>query len=86
MPASTGGWVVWDRMALSPDESTLALVRFERPVADTAGVADWAIQGYLVYVESKQVGSWGQLGFARRGADIYSLVWDKDSTSIYVTF
>ena len=86
VPAPTGGWIFWDRMALSPDESTLALVRSERSETDPAGVADWAIHGYLIDVESKQLESWGQLGCARRGADIYSLVWDKDSTSIYVTF
>jgi hypothetical protein len=83
----SGGVLEGDVMALSPDESTLALVRYSSPeeAADSAGSDGSSIRSYMVDLLSGRVDSWEWLDAVAQGYQVTALRWSKTSDAVFVS-
>ncbi len=84
----TSGKVSGDVLALSPDETQLALVRYEQVPGSTEGAEEGASvsSGFLVDLHTETVDRWEWLETVRGGDEVTALLWNPTSSSVYVSF
>ena len=83
----TSGEVLGDVLALSPDETRLALVRYEQVPGSTEGAEEAASvgHGFLVDLLTETVDRWEWLETVSDGVEVTALRWDSASNSVYVS-
>jgi hypothetical protein len=84
----TTGQVLGDVMALSPDETRLALVRYEQVSGSPEGAEEDASvgHGFLIDLQTETVDRWEWLDTGSDGDEVTALQWNPTSSSVYVSF
>jgi hypothetical protein len=82
------GQVSGDVLALSPDETRLALVRYEQTAGSAAEgeEAPTVAHGFLVDLDAATVERWEWLETVGGGDEVTTLRWNPTSASVYVSF